>query len=307
MTTKIYTSNQFHSDRYIGMWLDFEGIDYQLVADPDQADYCINAGADSDIILSVFHDSENQTLGIEKTPYITVTNAWNPDVPNAVFNDFLWNRTKAYYTKFDFSPHTRLWYWGGLDCYVQPTQTQDTVKTHIYLNPARQHHNRSEYRKTLAMFLQLKHSSMGLTSPLRTQTGKYTGQGYSPPHSAYYEQTCFSVYAETIESGHGIAVTEKTWDPLIKGHFILPYSNQGFVNRLKDLGVVFPDFINYDYDNIANGRQRYLAYQQELDRLCLISLKHWQELWFKYFDVIKHNQNLLYNKPIHKTGLVDQK
>jgi len=307
MTLKIYTNNQFHSDRYIGMWLDFEGVDYAMVQDPMQADYRINAGADSDLILSVFHDSENQTQGIAKTSWPTVTNAWDPAVPNAVFNDFVWNRTRAYYGGFEFSPQTELWYWAGNSSYILPQQLPNTVKTHVYLNPARMHNNRGHYRRQIRDFLQVKYPDIGLHSPLRTQTGRWCRQGYAPPHSTYYEMTFLSVYAETIEYGSSIAVTEKTWDPLIRGHFILPFSTAGFINRLRNQGVVFPDFINYEYDSVDNTQVRYMCYQKELERLCQISLIQWQELWVKNFDIITQNQALLYTKPIHKTGLVDQK
>jgi hypothetical protein len=130
------------------------------------------------------------------------------------------------------------------------------------------------------------------------------GYSYTPIHNAYYKDTFISIYGETIEYGAGVAVTEKTFDPLIKGHFILPFSNSGFIQHLQTLGFKFPKFINYEYDSISDDDQRYQAYETELKRLLSISLVDWQQLWEEHIDIVRYNQQLFYTKPYDRVDLV---
>ena len=113
-----------------------------------------------------------------------------------------------------------------------------------------------------------------------------------PPHNEYYKNTFVSIYGETIEQGNSIAVTEKTYDPLIKGHFILPFSTSGFIKFLKIKGFRFPNFIDYTYDNIVDNDARYLAYEKEIDRLLNMSLNEWKYHWNNNLNLIEYNQQL---------------
>jgi hypothetical protein len=116
--------------------------------------------------------------------------------------------------------------------------------------------------------------------------------GYMPPHNEYYKNTFVSIYGETIEQGNSIAVTEKTYDPLIKGHFILPFSTSGFINFLKNKGFKFPEFIDYTYDTIVSDTDRYIAYEKEIDRLLAISINEWKLHWDNNLNLIKHNKQV---------------
>jgi hypothetical protein len=145
---------------------------------------------------------------------------------------------------------------------------------------------------------------LGFITPLVTETQElFSGPGYRPPSSKYYLNSCISIYGETIESGPGISVTEKTWDALIRGHFILPFSNPGFIAYLRTQNVQFPTWIDYSYDSIQNDDVRYLMYQTEVDRLLGWSLDIWRTRWADSFGIIQHNQSLIHTRPYHKTGM----
>lgn len=93
-------------------------------------------------------------------------------------------------------------------------------------------------------------------------------------------------------------ITEKTWDPLIKGHFILPYGHQGLIKSIADLGFELPDFIDYSYDQLSD-QSRPMAYIKELDRVMAITMDKWQQHWLDNLQKIQHNRNLLLNMNYH--------
>jgi hypothetical protein len=127
--------------------------------------------------------------------------------------------------------------------------------------------------------------------------------GYMPPHNEYYKNTFVSIYGETIEQGNSIAVTEKTYDPLIKGHFILPFSTAGFIDFLKSKGFKFPQFINYEYDSIIDNDTRYTAWEKEVDRLLGMSLTEWKYHWDNNLNLIEHNQQLFQQTAYDRVAL----
>lgn len=304
---KIYTNSQFYADRHIGMWMDFEGIPYDFA----DTGYRINCTDNNQLQLAVFHTHENQIAGIEQIASEScpiVTNVWQPEYtnPNVIFNDFLWNRTKAYYTGYQFSEHTRRWYYANPKSYAVPNQAFGT-KTRIFTAPNNTHSGTRTYRSRLVNHLKTNYTRLGFVSPLETEAEEqFTGPGYQPPHSDYYLNSCISIYGETIESGTGICVTEKTWDPLIKGHFILPFSNSGFIAYLHTQGVKFPTWIDYSYDSIEDDAVRYIVYQAEVDRLLGWTTDIWATRWADSYAIMRHNQDLLYTRPYHKTGILSQ-
>jgi hypothetical protein len=127
--------------------------------------------------------------------------------------------------------------------------------------------------------------------------------GYRPPHNEYYKNTFISIYGETIEFGSTTAVTEKTWDPLIKGHFILPFSNAGFIEYLCSIGIQFPDFIDYRYDTIDNDEKRFLVYSDEVKRLLAVDLDTWRAHWDNNLHILHANKRYFYDRDYHRIDL----
>ena len=64
---------------------------------------------------------------------------------------------------------------------------------------------------------------------------------FHPVHNLYYQSTYVSAYIETLTNvnpanGQVVrALTEKTYNPLIKGHFILPFGYHGLIDDLDEL------------------------------------------------------------------------
>ncbi len=90
---------------------------------------------------------------------------------------------------------------------------------------------------------------------MRPQFMGYGNLGWTPAHNAYYDNTAVSIYVETLLDAHDIerdplgCITEKTWEPLIKGHFILPFGYTGMIQDLQPLyNTHLAPFIDYTYD-----------------------------------------------------------
>jgi hypothetical protein len=137
----------------------------------------------------------------------------------------------------------------------------------------------------------------------QTRPLSYNYWGYCPPHNAYYQDTFISIYGETIEVGDIILATEKTYDPLIKGHFILPFSTSGFINQLRQKGIQFPSFINYSYDEIQDDDRRFNQYQSEIERLLSLSIEIWRQLYDDNIEILHQNQLWFYLKDYERVDL----
>jgi hypothetical protein len=124
-------------------------------------------------------------------------------------------------------------------------------------------------------------------------------------HKTYYEHSYISIYGESIERGvrQNIYVSEKTYAPLINGHFILPYASSGFIDSLKEKGFLFPDFINYDYTNIDNDEIRLEEFLKEIKRLMSLSSQVWHDLYLKNINIIHFNRQKFWTDPFPKLNI----
>jgi hypothetical protein len=256
--------------------------------------------------------------------------------------DFLFNRTKAYYTGFPFTGDP--WYFAGHQNYSAPCVKRDAGhKSKVFISPCRLYldQNRTLFRKKL-FDLMARYSQDGYRSgPGRVKNGawdksdtglylasstddpfvnyrrlgwgydpiknkirlkkkalsKWRGSrwgGYNPVHSRYYDDTFISIYAETLEHGSNVVITEKTYEPLLRGHFVLPFGSRGLVAAVKEIGFLLPDFIDYEYDSLADDSERYLCFSEEVKRLMHFPYQRWRTLWRQHTDLLRHNQRVFH-------------
>jgi len=253
-----------------------------------------------------------------------VTSGYDPCIENNpyfIFNDHYFNLTKAYYLGYHWRPDalsTRFYYTTPAD-YVVPQWHGEQRQSRIFLAPCYNLGTSRPYRHRLAVHLRdhhLKHGHLGASDldpalalyaqsqlpqanalqDLLYPDRAYQHRGNAPPHHAYYTDTFVSFYTECVEWGSTVAISEKTFRPLIMGHFILPFSCPGIIDRLKRFyGFRFPDFIDYGYDEEANNDRRFGLYLAEIDRL--MSLQNWHNLWNDNRDIIFHNQKIFESRP----------
>lgn len=140
-----------------------------------------------------------------------------------------------------------------------------------------------------------------------------------PIHNAYYDHSILSIYTETItfslyplvgelvrassdtDSPQVTIVTEKTLEPLIKGHFILPFGYKGLISELKSYGFKFPVWINYEYDTCTNDLQRWFEYNKEVKRVLNLGYEKLKHYKFQDKNILKHNRELFFNTGYKET------
>jgi len=341
MSLKIYGKDK--NSLFLTMFLDLNGQDYNLHEIAQQSNNNIDAIVevnDNDVFIKfeIFHnyrlqvDKIQKILNEDKNIYvITNVNIDSLDNPRVIFNDFLFNRTKAYYSQFPFREKTEKWYHKGQLSYIVPEHNR--IKNKIYVAPNKTYNNSPYrnliYRKRIVEILKNNYYNSGYLGNCHDDSQKLflysniefplmdlerleilkldsdeISPGYSPPHNEYYRNTFISIYGETVERiGDAVSptlvVTEKTFDPLIKGHFILPFSVPGFIKHLKEFyGFRFPDFIDYSYDNINDDKLRFTAYEAEINRLLNLDIGAWRNYWKINFDnILRYNQMIFQIRP----------
>ncbi len=284
------------------------------------------------IMLDLWHGEEGNISKLKRFPlrhneYI-ITCINNVDHPQFICNDFMFNRTKAYYSQFPFSSGVVKWYSYGQLSYMIPEPKDVEHKKKIFVAPCKTYpENPKESRSRLRDLLQIQTDKGYLGNidanpdlflyphiefpwcssieEIETQTRplSYRWWGYSPPHNEYYRNTFISIYSESISFGPDLFITEKTYDPLIKGHFILPFSNHGFVNWLGQVGIQLPSFIDYTYDFIEDDNQRLEAYLAEVDRLLNIPIEQWRIYYNNNIKLLRHNQLMFHSRDYDKVDL----
>ena len=90
---------------------------------------------------------------------------------------------------------------------------------------------------------------------------------------------------------------------MIKGHFILPFSNQNFLKRLTSFGFKLPNFINYEYDSITDNDKRFSAYIEEARRLLSLNVNTWKQHWNENLDLLLHNKRIFHSRPYDRIDL----
>ncbi len=231
--------------------------------------------------------------------YLTVNQSPNLKLANVKIIpwDFMWNRTRAYYTE----------------------SIPETLHLHHYA--MNQYHlPKLDFTRTRnKTFLSLTGRDYGYRTPLYEMVKEYNGYvsnrskniyleqehvlgAFSPVPNEFYLDSYFSVYVESnCLQTDLIHITEKTFDPLLKGHIILPFSNPGTITRLQDMGFRFPEFIDYSYDSIQNPDARFSALIDQFKHLIMQNLP---KLYTDNADIFIHNQNCIKTIP-YDTRILD--
>lgn len=293
---------------------DDDTSDYMRLFD-EYVDY-MKANSDYKIVL--LHNNNNLYKG-------------SKNYSNLIYYDHLFNRQKVYFTDFDkIQPQHKIYTNSATKaCFkLNPIcKTGDLSERKIFLTPNRIYHYQSprmQYRKILKLLLENRNGYMSdpansiILDPeeidvLREFTPQNTngGGGWYPLANRYYETSYISIYVESIVNTFPSitgskfnfqSITEKTYDPLIKGHFILPFGYKGIINDLKNMGFLMPDWIDYSYDNISLDIERFAVFCGEIKRLLNVPIEKLDELYYKDQHLLAHNRELFFTKsyyPLH--------
>jgi len=271
------------------------------------------------VILSLWHVEEFQTNEIEQL----VLNHWNALTDNViivntnivtknVFYDFLWNRQKLYFIDLDnvsieltnrvWTNHDDMKMLKGFFVLPQITKKSNTKK---FLAPIRIFDEsllKFRVRVRLREFLKTYANDgyLSLRENMLRPEGKSQDDGgntFVPVANEYYNNSYISIYTETLMEGSVRSITEKTWSPLIKGHFILPFGYCGLVQDIKSYGFVFPNWIDYSYDAIADDDLRFQNYLNVVKTIVEMPNQDLERLHNSDLDILIHNRNIFYTNP----------
>jgi hypothetical protein len=312
------------------MWFDLNGDNYTFVDRDyrDTVDFFILGDRRSSVPiesrkklkLAIWHGFEDFVGDqCDRNDYYVITNGWDPTINNEkiIFNDFLFNRTKAYYSQYPFAPGTHLWYYQDIAAYKSSQLITADSKKKIFVSPGKTYNGQRKYRTQLVSKLR-SYNNLGYLGNCDDNPDLFLSTemqilhpgleilppgGYSPPSNTYYQDSFVSIYGETIEYGNTIMITEKTWDPLIKGHFVLPFSCCNFIQRLQAVGIRLPAFIDYSYDAEPDADRRWQLYSAEVDRLLNMDLSTWQQHWNDNLDMLLANQRYFHERDYDRVDL----
>lgn len=241
-----------------------------------------------------------------------------------LFYDFSWNRQKTYFIDYDkYDLTNRLWTgWATSKMFELPEITRRgpykkiLLPNRVYAN--REYEPRNRYRQQLHELIEDRychrgHPAQGYILYPQENTQKIYDSivtsegGWSPISSDYYETSFVSVYVESVTGSVGKgkvrAITEKTYDPLIKGHFILPFAYPGIIADIRKIGFILPDWIDYSYDTIVDAEERFKAYTESVFKIINMSDFELMDLYNQDSWMLTLNRNLFFVRPydsLHK-------
>lgn len=240
----------------------------------------------------------------------------------ALFYDFLWNRQKAYYIDYDEFVDGRIRMWSHLatkemyqipDIVPMQSSNGDIRK---FLSPNRTDLNYLHTSHRLIyrlLFYKYLHGSDAYWSdwsatppnPLPAQQPGFMGEhgerfaGWWPVNNYYYENSIISAYVETLVSETSVCtLTEKSFEPLLKGNFVLPFGYSGIIKDIQSYGFRLPSWIDYSYDQEPDTTLRFALYVKEFLRLNhQYTKEELIELHDRDIDILHHNNRLFYTRP----------
>jgi hypothetical protein len=113
-----------------------------------------------------------------------------------------------------------------------------------------------------------------------------------------YNQTYYSIVAETTTENSYNQYTEKVAKPIIAGRPFVVFAGQHYLSNLRHLGFkTFESIVDQNYDSIANLRDRMQAAWTQVEWLCEQDPEH---VYRELYDVLQHNRQHFLSTDWHK-------
>lgn len=235
------------------------------------------------------------------TSLVTICKKSIPDLANVIHFDFYWNRCKqAYLDKktgwkqlevqnfnqwpivLDRRPLALLSLYG---------RNNQPVKQVLYdsINHVPGHHGGLTQEMVL---------------PCETGETEQPRLTATPPARKFFDSTYVSAQLESLIKGSNLIFSEKTYDHLIQGRFVLNFGPRHYYRTLVENGWKLPISIDFDWDNIEDqtttknllSEPRFNKYIECLTKLTADrDMLH--ELFVANTDVFAHNQQQLQQRP----------
>jgi hypothetical protein len=118
--------------------------------------------------------------------------------------------------------------------------------------------------------------------------GDYTINRYSVLPVDVYNQSYYSIVAETTAFNYQTQFTEKVAKPILARRPFVVFAGQHYLKNLKKLGfLTFSSIIDESYDSEPNMEKRYKLAWEQVEKLCTYNPKEvYETLW----PQLEHNQ-----------------
>lgn len=160
------------------------------------------------------------------------------------------------------------------------------------------HYNNSPCRDRI-IFSYTGHAQSGIWDPDVDQHRLHWGTSTQIPRDAFlplniYNQTYYSIVAETTAENSYSQYTEKVAKPLIAGRPFVVFAGQNYLFNLRNLGFkTFSSVIDESYDSLDDLNQRMKAAWAQVEWLCAQDPTH---IYSELEEVLQHNhQHFLTN------------
>ena len=204
--------------------------------------------------------------------------------------DFMWNRTKAYYT--EAVPEDLYLHHYSAGQYTLPKLDFEKDRAQAMLCMTGREYG---YRTRLYEMVKNNNGFISNRSRGKFLEGAPVVGAFKPVPYEFYLDSYFSLYVESnCLQTDLIHITEKTFDPLLKGHLILPFTNPGAIQRLQNMGFQFTDQIDYSFDNIQSTEERFHAV---MNAYAILTLSNVDRIYKDSRDILTHNQNCISTIP----------
>lgn len=284
-----------------------------------QADF-LGPIRDDQLVLLMFHTHSHEGDSLQM--FENHRTLWDPYAKNSrvvhlnrklsdygIFYDFCFNYVKSHFVDYDkFDLADGLWTRSSTKAMFDLDEIIRKPPHRTFLSPNRVSKNReSELRNSLRAEIHAFIPSQSTwrgdpengfiiypqeCSPLifdDLSTG-----GMMPAHNTYYQQSFVSVFTETIVYGPRTrSLTEKTYIPLIKGHFILPYGYKGMISDIRNKGFLLPNWIDYSYDELDDD-VRFEAFKGSMTKVLQYTEQELMALFYEDKYILEHNRNKFY-------------
>jgi hypothetical protein len=293
-----YSYDQGSKEYFIDLTRDETIIDTESIVN----DLISSGQATSMVFYDLFHADSRMNDGwvpfIKQTStkipvqWITVNKLPIQDVAT-IHYDFYWNRCKSIHLD---GPMKFRWKNNGITCGHHALHWQ--VRSHQYLAPV---NNCIDIRNQLLSVLK-KYSGFYSNSTenkyLETDClGDAIGLNV-PVARHYYDNSYMSCQVESQHlTGGSIVISEKTYDHLIQGRFVLNFGPQHFYRCLEQQGWKLWQGIDLAWDSVEDDAVRWQGYVNTLKHTLELSTADLHDLFLLNKYNIEHNWQMLYDKP----------
>lgn len=234
------------------------------------------------------------------------------------YNDIMWNRHKLYLTEYDrFDLSHRIWSSQATSAMYKLYDLSKLPYTRKYLSPTRVYPTQNDEPRMVARrmlidtlarhegwlgdpkmgdILAAQEMEHGIADSLISGHGGH----WWPVAEDYYRSSYVSIYVETVVHFNDTnIISEKSLDPLIQGHFILPFGPKGLIEDIRRAGFKLPDWIDYSYDDIEDPSERLQSFLTSVDDVCSLSTRRLHAYWLADQHILMHNRDLIWTRPYH--------